>query len=57
MLKEWPEWLKKGEPRSSGRISLPTYKYWTKNDPLLPSGLIGNVRLVAANETRQKKSV
>ena len=45
MLKEWPEWLKKGEPRSSGRISLPTYKYWTKNDPLLPSGLIGQVTI------------
>ena len=45
MLAEWPEWLKKGEPRPSGRVTLPTYKYWTKNAPLQPSGLIGSVRL------------
>lgn len=45
LLKEWPEWLKKGEPRPTPRISLPTYRYWKADDPLLPSGLIGEVRL------------
>ena len=52
MLEQWPEWLLKGEPRPTQRISLPTYRYWLKTDPLLPSGLIGPVRLIASGEAR-----
>lgn len=48
--------FKKGEPRPTGRISLPTYKYWLKDDPLPPSGLIGLVRLVSQNPEVARES-
>lgn len=43
---KWPEWLLKGEPRTSGRYTFTTYKHYGKDDPLLPSGLLGPVRVV-----------
>ncbi len=46
-LPAWPEWLKKGESRpEKRRLTLTTYKHWKQGDPLLPSGLLGPVRLV-----------
>jgi len=53
-LKEWPEWFQKGIPRPSGRYTMATNKYFTKegpvyyktDDPLLPSGLLGPVKLM-----------
>jgi hypothetical protein len=47
-LKEWPEWLLKGKPRSTGRIAFTTWKHYSKDSPLLESGLLGPVRLIAA---------
>ncbi|MCP4313848.1 MAG: hypothetical protein GY790_21550 [Bacteroidetes bacterium] len=49
---EWPEWLMKGEPRpESDRITWSTRgKIWSKDDPLLPSGLIGPVSVIMAEE-------
>jgi hypothetical protein len=42
-----PDWLQKGTPRpSSGRQTLTTWKFYEKDAPLLPSGLIGPVRLM-----------
>ncbi len=47
--KAWPDWLVQGKPRPSGRIAFCTRKdVYSKNDPLLPSGLIGPVRVRAA---------
>jgi len=43
---KWPEWLLKGLPRTSGRYTFTTYKHYTKDSPLLPSGLLGPVRVV-----------
>ena len=43
---KWPEWLTKGLPRTSGRYTFTTYRHYTKNSPLLPSGLLGPVRVV-----------
>jgi hypothetical protein len=43
---KWPEWLLKGLPRTSGRFTFTTYKHYTKDSPLLPSGLLGPVRVV-----------
>ncbi len=40
---QWPEWLLKGQPRSSGRYTFSTWKFYTKDSPLLPSGLLGPV--------------
>jgi hypothetical protein len=47
-LLRWPDWLVKGEPRPScGRLTFSTWKHFTENSPLLPSGLIGPVILRA----------
>jgi hypothetical protein len=45
----WPEWLVQGAPRTSGRVTFCTRKgVYEKDEPLLPSGLLGPVRLVPA---------
>ncbi|MCX7826687.1 MAG: glycosyl hydrolase, partial [Verrucomicrobiae bacterium] len=42
----WPDWLVNGTPRPSGRVTFCTRKdVYAKDDPLLPSGLIGPVTL------------
>lgn len=47
---QWPEWLLKGEARDSGRYTFTTYKHFKKDSPLLESGLIGPVTLLAMDE-------
>lgn len=42
---QWPEWLLKGQPRSSGRYTFATWKFYNKDSPLLPSGLLGPVTI------------
>ena len=43
----WPEWLLKHQPRPEPhRVTFTTWKYYTKDSPLLPSGLLGPVRLI-----------
>lgn len=47
-LKAWPEWFIKNQPRpSKERLTFTTWKHWRKDDPLLPSGLIGPVNINA----------
>ena len=49
-LKEFPDWFLKKQPRpSKGRFCFTTWNYFTKDSPLLPSGLLGPVRLLAEN--------
>jgi hypothetical protein len=45
ILKKWPKWFLKGKPRPSGRYTFSTAKYYSKNDTLVPSGLLGPVRI------------
>jgi hypothetical protein len=45
-LREWPAWLNEGKPSPTGRLTFTTWRLWKKGDPLLPSGLLGPVRLV-----------
>jgi len=47
-LKSLPDWLLKNTPRTSGRITFATYNSWKKDDPLLPSGLLGPVTVQEA---------
>ncbi len=48
-LKAFPEWLTKKTARTSGRVTFATWRHWKAEDPLLPSGLLGPVRLVPAS--------
>lgn len=45
-LKEFPDWFLKKQPRpSKGRYCFTTWNYFTKDSPLIPSGLIGPVSI------------
>jgi hypothetical protein len=43
--KEWPDWLLQGKPSPTGRMTFSNFKHYFKDSPLLPSGLLGPVRL------------
>jgi (4-O-methyl)-D-glucuronate---lignin esterase len=45
-LVRWPEWLLRGERRPSrSRLTFATWKHYSKDSPLLPSGLLGPVTI------------
>ena len=46
-LKQWPDWMLKGQPRPvKERLTFATWKHWHKDSPLQPSGLLGPVKLL-----------
>ena len=47
VLARYPQWLLENNPSPAGRIAFTTWKHWTKDDPLLESGLLAPVRIVA----------
>lgn len=56
MLAEVPQWLADGKPRpSQGRHSFVSFKFFTKETPLLPSGLLGPVTLESLRPMRDSK--
>jgi hypothetical protein len=44
-LKAWPQWLLDGKPSPTGRLTFTTWRHWTKDSPLLESGMLGPVTL------------
>lgn len=44
-IKSIPDWYAKGQPKPGPRIAFTTYKWYSKDDPLFESGLLGPVRL------------
>ncbi|MDR1762715.1 MAG: glycosyl hydrolase [Dysgonamonadaceae bacterium] len=40
---KYPDWLLKGQPRTSGRYTFTTARHYYADSPLLPSGLLGPV--------------
>jgi len=50
-LKSWPAWLAEGKPSPTGRFTFTSWRMWKKDDPLLPSGLLGPVVLKVGYET------
>ena len=44
-LLEWPDWFKNGTPRPSGRYTFTSCRHYQKDSPLVPSGLLGPVKL------------
>lgn len=50
-LRAWPEWFLKGQPRPEPRRkTFTTWHHNRKDTPLMPSGLLGPVRLVAGQQ-------
>lgn len=50
-IKKLPDWYIEGKPKpSGGRITFTTWKHYTKDDPLLESGLLGPVKLIFSKE-------
>ena len=47
---QWPEWLLKEEKRPSDRYTFTTYPHYTKDTPLLESGLLGPVHIIQVLE-------
>ena len=47
-LKAWPPWLRDGQPSPTGRLTFSTWHHYTKDSPLLESGLLGPVTLRTA---------
>jgi hypothetical protein len=46
-IQSWPDWLKGPNPKLPGqRVTFATWEFFGKNDPLLPSGLIGPAKIV-----------
>lgn len=43
-----PQWVRAGKPSPNGRLTFTTWHLWNKDDALLPSGLIGPVKLQCA---------
>ncbi len=45
-LLAWPQWYLDGQPKpADGRYTWTTWRHWTKDSPLLESGLLGPVRV------------
>ncbi len=45
-LKLWPQWLLENGKSPTGRVTFATWRHWTADSPLMPSGLLGPVTLV-----------
>ena len=45
-LKQWPQWMLENKPSPAGRYTLATWQHWSKDDPLLSSGLLGPIDLL-----------
>jgi hypothetical protein len=49
-IAEWPQWILEDKPSPTGRTTFATWKYWSKDSPLLESGLLGPVTLRVAEQ-------
>jgi len=43
---QWPQWLLTGNARPTKRLTFTTHRFYRQGDPLVPSGLLGPVRLL-----------
>ena len=56
-IAEWPKWLLEGRPSPTGRHTFTTCRLWTKDSPLLDSGLLGPVRLEATSDLQPVRPI
>jgi hypothetical protein len=52
-LLTWPDWFKQGGRSSTGRYTFTTARFYNKNSPLQTSGLLGPVKLMETNPSKQ----
>ena len=53
---EWPDWFREGRPRpEQGRLTFSSWKHYTKDSPLLESGLLGPVTIRSAQAVEIEK--
>jgi hypothetical protein len=52
-LLEWPAWFKQGRRSPTGRFTFTTARHYRKESPLMPAGLLGPVRIIAARSTAE----
>lgn len=53
-LKSWPQWVQEDKPSPTGRHAFTSWRLWKKDAPLVESGLLGPVKLVAARSVSLK---
>ena len=53
-LKAWPQWLLDGQPSPTGRLTFTTWQHYTKDSPLVESGLLGPVTLRTVEDISAK---
>ena len=56
VLKQWPRWLLEGQSSPTGRYTFASWRHWTANSPLLPSGWLGPVSLQTEASPHRKAS-
>ncbi len=44
-LKQWPAWVTDGKPSPTGRFTFTSWRFYKKDDALLPSGVLGPVMI------------
>jgi len=57
LLKAWPQWVLEGKPSPAGRLTFVTCRIWSKDSPLQQSGLLGPVKLIAAERMVCRESM
>jgi hypothetical protein len=45
-VKTWPHWVQEGKTSPTGRFTFTSYRQWTRDSPLVQSGLLGPVKLL-----------
>ncbi|WP_418262519.1 glycosylhydrolase-like jelly roll fold domain-containing protein [Flavobacterium faecale] len=47
-VSNWPDWLLNNSPRPTDRSTFAAFKHWHKDSKLLPSGLLGPVKIIVS---------
>lgn len=54
-IKKLPDWVERGMKSPTGRHTFTTWKHWGKDDSLLPSGLLGSVKLLTFGDEKHEE--
>ena len=49
-IAKWPTWVSQDAPPADAPVSFATWQHWTANDALLPTGLLGPVKLCMVDQ-------